>query len=260
MRNGRDTADHVGSDRLPHPRHLFAVDRAPLVAVASGGLLRRGATAASANRRNHILAEDAARRTGASDPSQIDTQFAGQPPNGRTCRLGSSLMTAASISTTVRIDCRSGLCNGHGLRGGLWRRRCRHRGRGSRLLCGRGRRLRDGSHRRCRGSRGCRPGRLQRQQLLTDRNRVALLDQHLLDDPARRAGHLDHRLIGFDLEHSLTRFDRITRGYQNRNDVSRVDVFTQVGQCECCRHAYSQGGQNVAEMRLKPLGRAATDG
>jgi hypothetical protein len=93
-------------------------------------------------------------------------------------------------------------------------------------------RARDVRSRGVRLRRRCVSGLVDDENDLTDIHLVTGVDAHLLDDAAHRRGHLDGRLVGFELEHRLVALQRIASLNQDAHDVSGGDVLAQLGKGE----------------------------
>ena len=74
--------------------------------------------------------------------------------------------------------------------------------------------------------------RLDRQQGLPDFDRLPLGHVDLDDLAGLRAGNLDHRLVGLDLDDAVIAGDYVPLAHQHADDVAAFDVLAQFGECE----------------------------
>jgi hypothetical protein len=84
-------------------------------------------------------------------------------------------------------------------------------------------------------------GRLEHHERLPDLDRLPLFHEHLRDPSARGARHLDHGLVGLDLEQRLARLHHVALGHEDGDDVTGGDVLSEVGQLEFGGHRCSFG-------------------
>ena len=243
VRDRRDAPHHVGGNRPPHPRHLFAMDRPPIVAVGGRRCSRTpcplGAPLTDGS--HDVLAENPTRRPAPLDATEIHAELTGESADGRPGGLDRS----HSRRRRGRLRLAGGLDDD--------RRRGNRHGIGRRDLChsggGRDRRRLGGC--RCSGLRGRRSGagRLEGDERLPHLDGVPLLDEDTHDAATGGAGHLDDGLVGLDFQERLARLDHVPGGDEHADDIARGDVFAQIGQLEIGGHGGVAGGNGRGRER-----------
>ena len=181
------------------------------------------------------------------DPAHADDGDLGDAGRAALRTLEVSLDDASAGSGALHArevePCLSGTAAG--------RRRGHHARRKQRVLGGgcRGRHG-DGRRRRCRGCRGCRRCRrcrprrrrcarharplecaldLEHRQFAAHGERVARLAAHGDDEATHRRGHLDHGLVGGQLDERRVLAHRIARRDLPRDDLGGDRAFTEIG-------------------------------
>jgi len=84
---------------------------------------------------------------------------------------------------------------------------------------------------------------------LTNGDLVSHFDSQLGDTTSNRRGHLDGRLLSFQLEHWLVDRDRVADRHEDLHDVARPDVLAELRKLELCHGAASLEVQRVQEVQ-----------
>ncbi len=223
------------------------------------------------DRGDHVVVHDPTVGPGAADAARFDAQLSREPPHGGTSRrdrrVGRSLlrrfgrinlqrlggrgnggMRLAVAAGPVRRRWRSGGGRGLGFhRLSLWGWFCGGRFGGGFRRLRLGWLFRRGGTTlqrrfRCAGLCGDDPLRrlFQRQQHLSDFDRLARLDVNLRHLTADRARNGNDGFVGLDLDHILLRTDRIPFVDQQADDVAGGDVLAEIRQFEFSGHKGNQ--------------------
>ena len=234
--NRRDASHHVGGDRPPHPRHLFAMDRPPIIAVGGWHCIRTSLPldAPQTDGGHDVLTQNPPSRPAPLDATEINAELTGEPSHRRTGGIDRSRSRRRHRSFRFHGGLHRNRRRGN--RHGIGRRDLGHGG-GDRDW----RRL-GGGHRS--GLRGRRrgAGRLEGDERLPHLDSVPLLDQDARDAAPGGAWHLDDGLVGFDFQERLARLDHVPGGDKHGDDIAGGDVFAQIGQLEIGGHGGVAGG------------------
>ena len=231
QRNGFDRPEFCEVDRR---------DRGQRRAAPNGGPALN-ASGPSDQRRLHVLARDASLLAGPFDLIEVKAELAREPPNGGPGENAGEIGEGGTLGRLGRRGRQVARRNGRGFRRF-----------GSVLLL-----LRLGVDRGRRTS----GARVEPRDQDAHRHFVADLDQNLRDLAGRRRGYVELRLVGFERQDRLLRFDRISRLQQNLDDRHLREV-ADIGNRDVDRRRLGgrrgsgrrRGGFSLGRSSRRPLG------